>query len=94
MTSRHPSEATLLAYVAVSLPAPHAIVVRTHLALCGVCRGTVRLGTMLGGAMIEEAAPAAMAPDALERTLARIGEVERAATPARVPTTPTGGRPR
>ena len=40
MTTRHPSEATLLAYVAGSLPAPHAIVVRTHLALCGACRGT------------------------------------------------------
>ena len=45
MTTHHPSEATLLAYVAGTLPAPHSIVVRTHLALCGVCRGMVRLGT-------------------------------------------------
>ena len=57
MTTRHPSEATLLAYVAGTLPAPHSIVVRTHLALCGVCRGTVRLGTAIGGAMLEEAQP-------------------------------------
>lgn len=87
MTSRHPSEATLLAYVAGTLPVPHGIVVRTHLALCGACRGTVRLGTMLGGAMIEETAPAALTPDALERTLARIGEVEHAPALARIPTT-------
>lgn len=87
MTARHPSDATLLAYVAGSLPAPHAIVVRTHLALCGTCRGTVRLGTLLGGAMIEDVVPASMASDALDRTLARIGEGLPTAAPTRIPTT-------
>jgi putative transcriptional regulator len=87
MTARHPSEATLLAYVAGTLPAPHGIVVRTHLALCGACRGTVRLGTALGGAMLEEMAPVAMAPDALDRLLSRIGGSETAVPPSRIPTT-------
>ncbi len=87
MTTRHPSEATLLAYVAGTLPAPHSIVVRTHLALCGVCRGMVRLGTAIGGAMLEESAPTAMAPDALERVLARIGQGEEPAAATRIPTT-------
>lgn len=87
MTTRHPSEATLLAYVAGTLPAPHGIVVRTHLAVCGACRGTVRLATELGGALLEEATPAAMAPDSLERTLARLREGERTAAPPRTPTT-------
>lgn len=87
MNRRHPSEATLLAYAAGTLPAPHAIVIRTHLALCGECRETIRLATALGGALLEDAPPAVMAGDALERTLARLGEPERAPAPARVPTT-------
>ena len=87
MNRRHPSEATLLAYVAGTLPAPHSIVIRTHLALCGECRETIRLATSLGGALLEDAPPAAMAGDALARTLARLGEPERAPAQTRVPTT-------
>lgn len=87
MNRRHPSEATLLAHVAGTLPAPHSIVIRTHLALCSDCRETIRLATALGGALLEDAPPAAMAGDALERTLARLGEPERGPTPARIPTT-------
>ena len=85
--NRHPSEATLLAYVAGTLPTPHSIVIRTHLALCGECRETIRLATALGGALIEDAPPAAMTGDALARTLARLGEPDRSPAPARVPTT-------
>lgn len=85
--TRHPSEATLLAYVAGTLPAPHSIVIRTHLALCGDCRALVRQATELGGALLEDQAPAAMAGDALARTLARLGEPDRAPPPARVPVT-------
>ena len=85
--NRHPSEATLLAYVAGTLPTPHSIVIRTHLALCGECRETIRLATALGGALLEDAPPAAMTGDALARTLARLGEPDRSPAPARVPTT-------
>lgn len=87
MNRRHPSEATLLAYVAGTLPTPHSIVIRTHLALCGECRETIRLATALGGALLEDAPPAAMAGDALARTLARLGEPDRSPAPARIPTT-------
>lgn len=87
MNRRHPSEATLLAYVAGTLPTPHSIVIRTHLALCGECRETIRLATALGGALIEDAPPAALAGDALARTLARLGEPDRSPAPARIPTT-------
>ncbi|MBR0672447.1 ChrR family anti-sigma-E factor [Neoroseomonas soli] len=87
MNRRHPSEATLLAYVAGTLPVPHSIVIRTHLAVCGECRETIRLATALGGALLEHAPPAAMAGDALERTLAHLGEPERSPAPARIPTT-------
>lgn len=85
MSRHHPSEATLLAYAAGTLPAPHSIVIRTHLALCPDCRETLRLATAVGGALIEEAAPAAMAGDALARTLARLGEAAPVAEPERVP---------
>jgi putative transcriptional regulator len=87
MTTRHPSEATLLAYVAGTLPTPHSIVVRTHLALCGDCRDTVRLGTAIGGALLEDSAPAAMGADAFERVLARIGQGEARPRATRTPTT-------
>ena len=67
MTRHHPSEATMLSYAAGALPAPHATVVRTHLALCGTCRGSLRLAAELGGAIVQEMPPAALAADALDR---------------------------
>ncbi len=85
--SRHPSEAMLLAYAAGTLPAPHSIVIRTHLALCAECRDTLRLGTALGGALLEEMAPNALAADALYRTLARLDEQEPRTPARRVPST-------
>lgn len=87
MTSRHPSEATLLSYTAGTLPRAHAIVVRTHLAHCAHCRQTARLGIDLGGELLAEQAPAALAPDALSRTLARLDEQEPRMPPRRVPST-------
>lgn len=87
MTLHHPSEATLLAYAAGTLPAPHAIVVRTHLALCGACRATLRLATDLGGTLIEDVPPVALGPDALARTLARLAGPAPVAPPARTPVT-------
>jgi len=87
MKRHHPSEATLLAYVAGTLPAPHSIVMRTHLALCADCRAGLRLAVDLGGAMIEEVGAATLAGDALSRTLARLGEREKTAPPLHVPVT-------
>lgn len=87
MIRHHPSDAMLMAYVAGTLPAPHAIVVRTHLVLCHTCRTTARLGTDLGGALIEDAPPAAMGPDALEHTLAGLADTVPSEPPLRVPVT-------
>ncbi|RVT92006.1 transcriptional regulator [Rhodovarius crocodyli] len=87
MTGNHPSDATLLAYAAGSLPLAHAMVVRTHLALCPDCREAARLGVSLGGALLEDAPPADLAGDALERTLARLDEQEPLAPAQRVPST-------
>ncbi len=86
--TRHPSEATLLAYAAGTLPVPHGIVVRTHLALCGDCGGNLALATALGGAVLEEMPPAELAPGALARVLARLDQpAPPAPAPRRVPST-------
>lgn len=84
--NHHLSEATLLAYVAGTLPTPHAIVARTHLALCPACREAARLAMAVGGTLIEEAAAAPLAPDALSRTLARLADPAPPQEPARIPT--------
>jgi len=83
MIHRHPSDAMLLAYAAGTLPVPHGIVLRTHLALCAECREAVRLGAELGGALLDDAAPIALAPDALDRTLARLDEPQAHRPPRR-----------
>ena len=87
MTLHHPSKASLLSYAAGTLPAPHATVMRTHLALCGACRGTLRLAADLGGAVLQEVQPAALAADALSRTLRRLGESETEEPVLRPPVT-------
>ncbi|MCC6720551.1 MAG: cupin domain-containing protein [Acetobacteraceae bacterium] len=87
MKHHHPSEATLLSYAAGMLPAPHGIVVRTHLALCPDCRRGLGLAAELGGAILAEARPAALAGDALSRTLRRLGDRDTSAPAPRVPIT-------
>jgi putative transcriptional regulator len=86
--THHPSPATLLAHAAGRLPVAHGIVVRTHLALCAACRAEAALGAAIGGTMLEDMPPAALAPDALARVLGRLDAPPPAALPSRpVPTT-------
>ncbi len=86
--THHPVPSTMLAYAAGRLPRPHTRVMRTHLALCAACRAAAALAEAVGGAVLEELPPAALAPDALARTLARLDAGPRAAASAAVaPTT-------
>ena len=85
--TRHPSEATLLAYAAGTLPVPHGIVVRTHLALCGGGEATLALGREIGGALLEDLPPAALAPGALASVMARLDQPAPAPASAPVPRT-------
>jgi putative transcriptional regulator len=82
--NHHPSEALLVAYGAGGLSEALALVVATHLALCGACRAKVLTVEAVGGTLLEGLAPSPLAGDALESTLARLGEgaVEPAAFPA------------
>lgn len=87
MISRHPSDALLLAHAAGTLPDPQRIVLRTHLALCPQCGEPAHLAAELCGSLLDAMPPAAMAPEALERTLARLDLQDVAAPPRPVPTT-------
>lgn len=66
----HPGDELLVAYAAGSLGEAHSLALATHLALCPRCRHEVARLEALGGALLEEAAPAAVGDDLLARVLA------------------------
>lgn len=76
MIRHHPSDTTLLACAAGTLPAPHASIVAVHAAQCPVCRDVLRLGTEVGGVLMQELPPAPVSGDALARAMARLEDVE------------------
>ncbi len=81
----HPSEPTLMAQAAGSLPALHARVLAVHLAACPRCRDELRGLGEVGGALLATLPPAALRSDALARTLARLeygARLDDAARPA------------
>jgi putative transcriptional regulator len=85
----HPSDELLLDYAAGSTDEPTSLMLATHLALCPGCRDTVARFESVGGALLEEIEPAALAPDALDYLLARLDEQ----VPASVPRSPAVGGP-
>lgn len=70
----HPDEAMLAAYAAGSLDLGQHVAIATHLASCARCRAWARSLECVGGALLDEESPAALADGALERTLARLNE--------------------
>jgi putative transcriptional regulator len=74
----HPSPDRLLEHAAGQLPPGQDLVIAAHVAACEACRAEVRRNETLGGVLIEDAEPAAMGEDAVQRTLAKI---ERRAEP-------------
>jgi putative transcriptional regulator len=68
----HPSDETLMAHAAGTLAAGPRLVVDIHLDGCPRCREAVRGFEALGGALLEEIAPAPMADGALDALFARI----------------------
>lgn len=79
----HPSDALLVAYGAGALGESLALAVAAHLAFCPQCRAAVAAVEAMGGALIEdEAAPIAMADDALARALAALDAPSPSAAPA------------
>lgn len=81
----HPDDEMLLAQAAGRNEVGTRLVLSSHLELCGHCRERLRMLEALGGVLLDELPPAAVADDALERTWARIGRQD-AAAPRRIDT--------
>jgi putative transcriptional regulator len=77
----HPSEATLVAYAAGTLPEALAIVVATHIGGCMACRRFSAVLEATGGALLDALPPVPLADDALDRLLSRIDELAPAPPP-------------
>jgi putative transcriptional regulator len=86
--THHPGDDVLAAFAAGTLDEARALVVATHLSLCARCRNTVRASECVGGALLEDAEPAAMSPGAVERALARLDD----APAAEIAAAPHGGK--
>jgi putative transcriptional regulator len=79
--THHPDEEALAAFAAGTLDEPRSVVVAAHVALCPHCRAIVAACEQVGGALVEQAAPATPRAGALDEALARLDE---AAPPAMV----------
>src|SRR6202044_3694963 len=84
----HPSEATLAAYAAGTLPQALALVAGTHLARCRICRGALSTLEATGGALLEDLAPAPLSIEALNLVLGRLDEPPPAPAPLLNPDLP------
>jgi putative transcriptional regulator len=72
--NHHPSEATLAAYAAGTLPEALALVAATHLSRCDACRGSLTTLEATGGALLTDLAPVPLSVDALDRLLTRLDD--------------------
>lgn len=83
MTPRHhPADELILDYATGGAPEPVALLVATHLALCPACRRSATRLEGVGGALLDDLPPAAIAGDALERALARLDQPHAMPPPA------------
>lgn len=70
--THHLTEPLLLAYAAGSLPEAFSLAVATHVSMCDACRAALESHQAVGGALLDQAEPAAVSEDALTTALARI----------------------
>ena len=92
--SRHPSPELMARYVAGTLSPAAALVVESHLALCGDCAASHRDMLALAGVLVERLSPSELDARLFERTLARLDEKRptSAPSPARRPARDLGIR--
>src|ERR1700733_4291772 len=77
----HPSDETLSVFASGTLDEARAVVVATHTSLCAQCRNAVLAFECVGGALLEDAAPAEMSVGALERAMAQLDSVTSGGAP-------------
>jgi putative transcriptional regulator len=87
MIRHHPSDTILMAHAAGRLPVLHARVLAVHMSACPHCHGELQRMDEIGGALLDDLRPMALQPDALARTMERLGEVVAVPEPAAVPVT-------
>ncbi len=68
----HPSPDILAAYASGTLEPGFGLVVGAHVESCATCRAHIRTFEAVSGAALQEAAPTAVADDALARVMARL----------------------
>ncbi|MCE1238058.1 MAG: ChrR family anti-sigma-E factor [Hyphomicrobiales bacterium] len=95
MTARHhPSDETLMAHAAGTLPAGPRLVLAIHLDGCRRCRDAVGRYEAVGGALLETAEPVTMAAGSFEALMARIDAEAGASEPTSpAPRGTVSGRP-
>jgi putative transcriptional regulator len=84
MINHHPGPEFLLDYATGTLSEGPAVVIAAHAAMCGDCRAAIGALEGVGGLLLAEAEPVAMAGSALDAVLARLDEPERVAAPPAV----------
>lgn len=72
MIRHHLSDALLTGYSAGTLPEAFNLIVATHVSMCDECRARLGAEDAVGGALLDTASAAPLAPGALAATLARI----------------------
>lgn len=74
MITHHLSDEFLVEYSNGSLPAPEALVVGSHLAICTECRDRVETFENVSAVLMEDGDVEAVSPDALDAVLAMIDD--------------------
>jgi putative transcriptional regulator len=68
----HPPDETLAVFAAGTLSEGETLVVATHVETCATCQAWVRTLEDIGGILLEDYPPLALAPDALRETVAQL----------------------
>ncbi|SFP36705.1 ChrR family anti-sigma-E factor [Tranquillimonas alkanivorans] len=68
----HLTESLLMGYSSGNLPEAFNLVVAAHISMCDDCRARLASYDAVGGAVLDDTAPACLAADSFEQTLARI----------------------
>jgi putative transcriptional regulator len=86
--AHHPDDALLLAYVSGAADEAVSLIVATHMSYCSLCRLRSRKLEAIGGALLEDLPPAALARDARESVMAKLDSAQPYERPTRPAASP------
>lgn len=75
--NHHPSDELLLDYATGAMGEAWSLAIATHLSLCPACRKMVSRMEQVGGNMLGDSSPEPIGPDALEKVMARLDQIEQ-----------------